>query len=66
MQKLSDEQKLIIKAAKSLHQLGTLSTRFDNVARPKESCYLATAFEVKHELLAYCNRNGISVIGETA
>lgn len=64
MQQLTDEQRLIVKAAKSLHQLGTMSTRFDSVARSQESCNLATAFEVKHELLAYCNRNGISVIGE--
>jgi hypothetical protein len=62
MHSMTDEQILIVKAAKSLHKLGAMAARFDAVARSQESCNLATAFEVKHELLAYCNRNGISVV----
>jgi len=62
MHSMTDEQILIVKAARSLHQLGAMAARFDAVARSQESCNLATAFEVKHELLAYCNRNGISAV----
>ena len=64
MTKLTEEQKLIAKAAKALHRLGAMADRYDSVIRLPESCDLATAFEVKHECLAYCNRQGISVMGE--
>ena len=64
MTRLTEEQKLIAKAARALHRLGAIADRHDVTIQPPESCDLATAFEVKHECLAYCNRQGISVMGE--